>query len=85
VRVAVTGATGNVGTSLLDLVLELPLLDTTRARTELGWRPHHTGTDALRSAITGIATGSGGTTPPLAPDDATHRLDELTTGIGEGT
>jgi nucleoside-diphosphate-sugar epimerase len=71
--------------ALLDLVLELPLLDTTRARTELGWRPLHSGTDAVRSALAGIAAGSGGTTPPLVPDDAGHRLDELTTGVGEGT
>jgi hypothetical protein len=69
--------------ALLDLVLDLPLLDTTRARTELGWTPRHTGTEALRSLVEGMAAGSGNPTPPLAPDNARARLAELTTGIGE--
>jgi nucleoside-diphosphate-sugar epimerase len=69
--------------ALLDLVLDLPLLDTTRARTELGWTPRHTGTEALRNVVEGMAAGSGDPTPPLAPDSAKGRLDELATGIGE--
>ena len=50
---------------MLDMALHLPLLDVTRARTELGWTPRHTGLDALRELIEGLTTGSGGTTPPL--------------------
>jgi UDP-glucose 4-epimerase len=69
--------------ALLDLVLHLPLLDTTRARTELGWTPQRTGRDALRNLAEGMAAGSGDPTPPLTPDNAKSRLDELTTGIGE--
>lgn len=69
--------------ALLDLVLELPLLDTSRAHTELGWTPRHTGTEALRSLVEGMAAGTGDLTPPLAPDSAKGRLDELATGIAE--
>jgi nucleoside-diphosphate-sugar epimerase len=69
--------------ALLDLVLELPLLDTSRARHELGWTPRFTGLDALREAITGMAAGAGGDTPPLAPDSLSKRADELATGVGE--
>lgn len=55
VRVAVTGATGS------------PLLDTTRARTVLGWNPVHSAADTLLEFLEGIAGGKGGPTAPLAP------------------
>lgn len=51
----------------LDLMIEPPLLDTTRARTELGWSPAVSATDALREFLEGMAAGAGCTTPPLAP------------------
>ena len=51
----------------LDLMIEPPLLDTTRARVELGWAPTHSATEALREFLEGIADGAGGSTPPLAP------------------
>lgn len=69
--------------NLLDLALELPALDTTRAREVLGWSPRHSAVDALRELVTGMAAGAGGTTPPLAPDSATSRLGEIASGIGE--
>src|SRR5207253_4367519 len=34
--------------ALLDLVLSLPLMDSSRARRELGWSPRRTSADALR-------------------------------------
>ena len=67
---------------LLDLVLSLPLLDTTRARTELGWQPARSGTDALREALDAMAGGTGGRTPPLSPDSPAARAEELATGVG---
>ena len=51
----------------LDLMIDPPLLDTTRARTELSWAPAHSATDALCEFLEGIADGAGGATPPLAP------------------
>jgi UDP-glucose 4-epimerase len=69
--------------ALLDLALQLPLLDTTRIRTELGWSPTVSSFDALREVLQGMADGAGAQTPPLAPDSLTGRLQEGTTGIGE--
>ena len=50
----------------VDMGLGVPLLDTTRAATELGWRPQHTATDTLRDLFDGIRAGASATTPPLA-------------------
>jgi len=68
---------------LLDLALQLPLLDTTRIRTELGWSPSVSSLDALREALEGMADGAGAQTPPLASDSPAGRLQEGATGIGE--
>lgn len=51
----------------LDLMMQPPLLDTTRARLELGWTPTYSATDALCEFLEGIADGAGAPTPPLAP------------------
>jgi nucleoside-diphosphate-sugar epimerase len=69
--------------ALLDLVLELPLLDTTRARAELGWVPRRSGVEALREVVAGMASGAGGDTPPLEADSLGGRLDEVAGGVGE--
>jgi len=68
---------------LLDLALDLPTLDASRARDELGWTPRHTGVEALREMLFGLASGAGGTTVPLAPDSLAGRLGEVATGVGE--
>ncbi|WP_179956833.1 NAD-dependent epimerase/dehydratase family protein [Amycolatopsis anabasis] len=52
---------------LLDAVLRLPLMDTTRARTELGWQPAHTATEAVAEFLTGLRERAGLPTAPLAP------------------
>jgi nucleoside-diphosphate-sugar epimerase len=54
----------------LDLALETPLLDTTRARDELGWTPRRTASQALRELIDGLLERAGLATPPLAPESA---------------
>ena len=51
----------------VDLMIEPPLLDASRARRELGWAPAHSATDALLEFLDGVADGAGGTTPPLLP------------------
>lgn len=67
---------------LFDAVVRLPLMDTTRARTELGWIPRHSATDAIGEFLSGLRTGAGTTTPPLAPDSPSGRLHEVKTGAG---
>ena len=69
--------------ALLDLVLGLPLLDPSRARTELGWTPTRTAIEAVQELLEGLASGAGGETPPLAPDSPAGRVQEIATGVGE--
>lgn len=56
-----------VGPGWLDMALSAPVLDTTRARTELGWSPRVTATDALREVLAGLVEGAGTASPPLHP------------------
>jgi nucleoside-diphosphate-sugar epimerase len=68
---------------LLDLALSLPAMDTSRARTELGWEPAHGSMDALRSFLEGLQATAGGPTPPLhARAGGPGRWRELATGVG---
>src|SRR5207237_10776840 len=41
----------------VDLALGVPILDTTRARTELGWTPRHGADDAIRELLAGLRDG----------------------------
>lgn len=50
---------------LFDAVLRLPLMDCTRAHSELGWRPEHTATDVLQEFLGGLQQGAGADTEPL--------------------
>lgn len=51
----------------LDLGLGVPVMDTARARTELGWAPRHDAESALRELIVGMRSGAGADTPPMSP------------------
>ncbi|MFC5801901.1 NAD-dependent epimerase/dehydratase family protein [Streptomyces formicae] len=51
---------------LLDAVLRLPLLDSSRARNELDWRPRHTAVEAVEEFLNGIRHQAGMDTAPLA-------------------
>ena len=51
----------------LDMALQVPLLDTSRARRALGWAPTIPAARALREIVDGIAAGDGGGSPPLRP------------------
>jgi UDP-glucose 4-epimerase len=67
----------------LDLALGVPIMDTTRARTELGWRPARDSGQALLELIDGLREGAGAPTPPLDPTTGGPvRLRELLTGVG---
>ncbi|WP_345023468.1 NAD-dependent epimerase/dehydratase family protein [Actinomadura keratinilytica] len=68
---------------LLDLALHLPVMDTARARAELGWTPRYSALDALRQFLDGLRSGAGMDTPPLSPETGgPMRLRELVTGVG---
>lgn len=67
----------------LDLALGVPLMDTARARDELGWTPTRTAGEALLELIDGMRAGDGLDTAPLEPGGAGPlRLRELLTGVG---
>jgi UDP-glucose 4-epimerase len=67
---------------LFDAFLHLPLMDTGRARTELGWYPQYTSRQALEEFLAGVQAGAGMATPPLAPAPARGWADQLRTGVG---
>jgi nucleoside-diphosphate-sugar epimerase len=70
----------------VDMALAVPLLDTTRAREELGWAPKRTAAEALLELLEGMREGAGIETPPLDPGTSgTARVRELVTGIGART
>ena len=67
----------------LDMALAVPLMDTSRIRTELGWTPRHTAVDALMDLLRGMSRSDGMATPPLDPQTTKPlRVREILTGIG---
>ena len=67
----------------LDMALQVPVMNTTRARTELGWAPTRSATDTLVELLQGMSDGAGAQTPPLDPaTSGPLRVRELLTGIG---
>ncbi|GHH85613.1 SDR family oxidoreductase [Streptomyces capitiformicae] len=50
---------------LFDAVLRLPLMDCTKARAELGWRPERTAVEVLEEFLEGLRQGAGADTEPL--------------------
>jgi nucleoside-diphosphate-sugar epimerase len=68
--------------ALFDLVMASPLLDSTRARTELSWEPRVSARDALKELTGGMAAGAGGGTAPLERDGFRARLREVMAGVG---
>ena len=49
----------------VDMGLAVPVMDTTRARTELGWSPTRTSTQALLELLEGMRDSASVDTPPL--------------------
>jgi UDP-glucose 4-epimerase len=69
--------------TLVDLALSLPVMDSSRARTELGWEPQHSSLDAIRAFLDGLRSGQGDDTPTLRADAGGRaRWREFATGIG---
>jgi UDP-glucose 4-epimerase len=69
--------------SWLDMALGVPIMDTTKARDVLGWKPRHGADDALLELLDGMRDGAGFDTPPLAIDaGGPMRVREVLTGVG---
>jgi ferritin-like metal-binding protein YciE/nucleoside-diphosphate-sugar epimerase len=66
----------------LDMALNVPLMSSERARVELGWKPRHSGVEALEELLEGMREGHGDDTPPLEADSAGARLEDVRTGVG---
>jgi UDP-glucose 4-epimerase len=67
----------------LDMALNVPVMDTARARTELGWTPQRSADDALLDLLEGLRTGADFPTPPLARETSgPFRIREILTGMG---
>jgi len=69
----------------VDIGRETPLLDTTRARTELGWTPQYDAAQALLETIDAMSAGRGGSSPVLRPrSQGGHRLLEVVRALVPG-
>jgi UDP-glucose 4-epimerase len=67
----------------LDMALNVPVMDTARARTELGWTPQRSAEDALLDLLEGLRAGADFPTPPLAKETSgPFRIREVLTGVG---
>jgi UDP-glucose 4-epimerase len=67
----------------IDLALGVPLLDSSRARTELGWVPRRSADEAFLELLEGIREGAGIATPPLSPrSSGPARAREVAGSIG---
>lgn len=69
-----------------DMAMSVPVMDTGRARRELGWEPAVDAPAALEELVAGIREGADFETPPLAHDTSgPARMKEIATGLGRGS
>lgn len=66
----------------LDMALNVPLMSSARARSELGWQPRFSSLEALAELLEGIREGKGFPTPTLKEPEAGGRVNEVRTGVG---
>lgn len=67
----------------LDLARGIPIMDTTRAREELGWTPQHDARYTLLDVLEGLRRREGLDTPVLSPTTSgPFRVHEILTGVG---
>jgi nucleoside-diphosphate-sugar epimerase len=67
----------------VDMGLGVPIMDCSRARAELGWKPRRSAADALLELLAGMREGAGAATPALASDTGRPlRSRELETRVG---
>lgn len=67
----------------LDLALAVPMMNSARARAELGWEPARSATDTLSELLAAMRSGADFQTPPLERGTSgPARVRELLTGVG---
>lgn len=67
----------------VDMALAAPLMSAKRARTELGWEPRVSASDAFLELLSGLRDCAGMSTPPLeSRSSGVLRWRELATGVG---
>jgi UDP-glucose 4-epimerase len=67
----------------LDLARNVPIMDTTRARQELGWEPRYGAEETLLEILAGLREGADLDTPVLSRGTSGPlRVREITTGVG---
>ena len=70
----------------VDMALNAPLLDPSRASEELGWKPRSSAGEALMDLLDGLRDGATFETPPLSAEaSGPLRVREFATGIGKRT
>lgn len=57
----------------IDMAAAAPVMDTARAKAELGWEPRHSAYDTVAEVMRGMADGAGTSSPPLRPRAKRHR------------
>jgi UDP-glucose 4-epimerase len=67
----------------VDMGLAVPIMDTSRAREELGWRPARDAGETLLELMSGMREGAGLPTPPMEPGGkGPLRASEVLAGVG---
>jgi UDP-glucose 4-epimerase len=68
----------------VDLALGVPMMDISRAREELGWKPTMSSLEALDDLLAGMRNAEGAPTPPLeSTAGGPMRAGEIATGVGQ--
>jgi UDP-glucose 4-epimerase len=82
-NVAAEPAIGPDELSSLLKARQLGMVDSSRARRELGWQPSRTALEAIEDLLSGLRRAAGRGTPPLEPKAGGRaRLGELASGVG---
>jgi hypothetical protein len=67
----------------VDMALDVPLMDISRAHEVLGWSPRRSAGDALLELLDGMRNGAGLPTPTLEPGAGVGaRAREVLSGVG---
>jgi UDP-glucose 4-epimerase len=65
------------------MALNVPIMDTARARQELGWTPTYDADETLLDLLEGLRTGADLDTPALSRETSgPFRIREILTGVG---